>query len=378
MSDNGSRPGRTALCLCGGGITGAVYELGALLALDEFFDDGFDSSTFDIYVGTSAGALLASMMANGIGPRRVAKSIMTEGDPAASFMPLDRADVFRLDKKELLGVARDGMRILGTTLARFARRRTFSFGELFRDLEDALPSGLFSLRDYQKWLEGVFSSESLASTFSEITRELYITAYDLDSGLRAVFGAEPLKHVSVPVAICASSAIPVFFEPVRIDGRDYIDGATGKNAHIDIALERGADLVVVINPRVPIRHDLGTSELPSAILGATRIRDKGLLTISEQAQRLRVSEELHAAIERHRLNYPDVSILLIEPQADDPDMLLANPMNFAARRRLLRYGYDSAARQLLDRIDEFAAVCQRHRIRVNADNLHSRPWDLTG
>ena len=53
------RSGKTALVLAGGGLTGAVYEIGALRAIDDLLVDR-TVNDFDIYVGTSAGALVAS------------------------------------------------------------------------------------------------------------------------------------------------------------------------------------------------------------------------------------------------------------------------------------------------------------------------------
>jgi predicted acylesterase/phospholipase RssA len=58
---------RTALVLAGGGITGAVYEIGALRAIDDLLIDR-SVNDFDIYVGTSAGALVSSFLVNGISP----------------------------------------------------------------------------------------------------------------------------------------------------------------------------------------------------------------------------------------------------------------------------------------------------------------------
>lgn len=57
--------GRTALVLSGGGRTGAVYHIGALRALNEALLDR-SVNDFDLYVGTSAGAIIAACMANGL------------------------------------------------------------------------------------------------------------------------------------------------------------------------------------------------------------------------------------------------------------------------------------------------------------------------
>ena len=49
--------------LVGGGITGAMYEFGCLRAFDDFFRGDFRSLDFDIFIGTSAGAVVAMLLA---------------------------------------------------------------------------------------------------------------------------------------------------------------------------------------------------------------------------------------------------------------------------------------------------------------------------
>src|SRR4051794_33301649 len=61
------RRSKTALVLGGGGFTGAVYEIGALRALD-LLTVNRTINDFDVYVGTSAGALVAALTANGVSP----------------------------------------------------------------------------------------------------------------------------------------------------------------------------------------------------------------------------------------------------------------------------------------------------------------------
>ena len=61
---------KTALVLGGGGFTGGVYEIGALRALD-LLAVNRTVNEFDIYVGTSAGSFVASLVANGITPEEM-------------------------------------------------------------------------------------------------------------------------------------------------------------------------------------------------------------------------------------------------------------------------------------------------------------------
>ena len=58
---------KTALVLGGGGFTGAVYEIGALRALD-LLSVNRTINDFDVYVGTSAGSLVGALTANGVTP----------------------------------------------------------------------------------------------------------------------------------------------------------------------------------------------------------------------------------------------------------------------------------------------------------------------
>ncbi len=80
--DRRRRPRRdkTALVLGGGGFTGGVYEIGALRALDLLAVNS-TVTNFDVYVGTSAGAFIAAMTANGVTPEEMMRVVTNQGKP---------------------------------------------------------------------------------------------------------------------------------------------------------------------------------------------------------------------------------------------------------------------------------------------------------
>ena len=333
----------------------------------------FGVNDFDVYVGTSAGAFLATVLASGIRARRLFRAALDD-DP--NFFP---AQPHRhLPLRRAPGPRHPARR----RRRRCSRRRrapsaaSSTCAELITDFGDALPAGIFSLRHYESFLERFLRHHALPTRFAEVPRELYITANDLDSGHRAIFGQGALVDIPIAKAICASSAIPLFFEPVRYNGRDYIDGAVGKVAHADIALARQADLIVVVNPQVPVHNDPDREEMPTPLVGAHHIRDKGMLAVWSQAGKMSTRTKLLSGIRRYQASHPHAEILLVEPRADEADIFLSNPMSFTSRRRILRYGYESAARQLTAERARWESVFARLDVRVDARRLQA-PWELT-
>ena len=74
-------PFRTGLAVAGGGPVGAVYELGALRALDESID-GLRLHELDVYVGVSAGAFIAASLANGISTSELCRICLLYTSPS--------------------------------------------------------------------------------------------------------------------------------------------------------------------------------------------------------------------------------------------------------------------------------------------------------
>src|SRR5438270_7553479 len=105
------RRDKTALVLGGGGFTGGVYEIGALRALD-LLAVNTSVSQFDVYVGTSAGAFIAALCANGVTPEEMMRVVTRQGK--APFKDIDINDLLR---PNLLEFARKGAMMPLRTLA---------------------------------------------------------------------------------------------------------------------------------------------------------------------------------------------------------------------------------------------------------------------
>lgn len=371
MTAKNQEKGKTALVLAGGGIMGAAYEIGALTAFDRLYSRGFSARRFDMYIGVSAGSLIASLVASGIPPALLFRAVNDEH----GVFNWRRSDIYRVDARAIISSCWDVLRNL-LHIYRHGRHHhwKFSLHEIFYILQEQFPAGLFSLEPLQNYLGQCFSSEGVKDDFNALTPELYIPAYDLERGERVVFGSAGCRDMHISQAITASCAIPYFFRPYKIGSQYYIDGSTGRVSHIDIAIERGAKLIVVVNPRVPIDNDLDRICLPSLSYGkCSNIADLGIAFAWEQAMRIETKEKLDMALENCRYRHPDVDILLIEPGREEAMLFFQSPMNNEARRQIMNYSYNLTLGQLIDRFDEFESILGRHGIEVSADHLASAP-----
>src|SRR5919112_1400761 len=77
--DAGSAPRRKfGLALAGGVLEGGFYEVGVLCALQDAIE-GLDFTRLDVYVGVSSGAVITSLLANGLSPRTLSRAFSGRG-----------------------------------------------------------------------------------------------------------------------------------------------------------------------------------------------------------------------------------------------------------------------------------------------------------
>ncbi len=77
---------------------------------------------------------------------------------------------------------------------------------------------------------------------------LWVCAARRDDGRRVVFGRHGAPEARLSEAVAASCAIPGYFAPVPIDGRQHVDGGVHSPTNADVLVHSGLDVVVVVSP----------------------------------------------------------------------------------------------------------------------------------
>ena len=360
---------KTALVLGGGGFTGGVYEIGALRALD-LLSVNRTVNQFDVYVGTSAGSFVASAVANGVTPEEMMRVIVSQvptpfpdARVGALLKPnyrefVTRGVMFPLRVANLL-------RTLGRDL------RQVSAVDIVLALAEALPTGLYSGEGIERYVRRILSDPDRTNDFRELACELYLAATDLDTCERVVFGSEGWQDVPISQAVSASSALPMVYRPVKIGDHEYVDGGIISTTNLDIAVEAGAKLIVVVNPLVPYANDFET-RIPT-LTGSRprRVSDMGFPHIGYQAFKLLAHQRLHELARRWEERYPGVDIILIEPDAGDELMFQTSIMNYTSRVEIARHGFQSVTLKLANDYPRFKRICARHGIDISATRVRT-------
>jgi NTE family protein len=358
---------KTALVLAGGGFPAYMYEIGCLTALDDYFCDGFSINDFDIYVGTSAGAAAAALMANGVKPRTIYEDIRADRKSAFNFR---RKDIYNFGIQETFPMLKKFFKSLIPIMRHYlSNRRRFSLLDLFYMLQENLPSGIFTLKNFNRYLSGFLSKNGYSNDFRMLRKELYIPAVDIDTGRYDVFGEGDMADVPIALAVTASSAMPIAFQPVYIKGKDYMDGGVGRPAHIDIAIHHGAQLCLVINAIHPIINDRSKACITSYSGRCTGIKEKGMSFIFDQALRANTMTRIYMSMMRYQAEHPNKDFLMIQPDPNESVMFLANVISMSAKLEVLQYGYMSTVSALREHSPRFEASFAKMGIKVSPDRF---------
>lgn len=356
---------RIGLALAGGGPLGAIWEIGALCALEEAIP-GLDFNALDGYVGVSAGSFVAAGLANGLTPRQLATSFIENAGPKRDIV---RPSLFiRPALDEFAGrLARLPGLVLQAAWVGATRRRPL-LAALER-LGRALPAGFFSNAPLQAELRRVFAAPGRSDDFRVLHRasgrRLVLVATDLDSGRAAPFGLPGWDHVPISQAVAASAALPGLFPPVPINGRWYVDGALKKTLHARVLLDQGIDLLLCLNPLVPFDAGHATPHRVAAGGRIPRLVEGGLPVVLSQTFRSLIHSRLELGLKGYETSHPGTDILLLEPDQRDPEIFLANVFGYAQRRSLAEHAYRHTRADLRSRRSSVAALLARHGLALD-------------
>jgi len=366
---------RIGLALAGGGPEGAVYEIGALRALEEALG-GLELTALDSYVGVSAGSFVAALLANEIPVAQLVRMIVAH-EPDEQPFHFDK--FFAPAYGELV---RRGLMLPELALesvVRFLRRPgDQSFREAFTRLGRALPVGLFSNEPIREYLEQTFARKHRTNDFRKLPHALRVVSADLGSGLPVLFGDPEWDDVPIATAVQASTALPGLYPPVRVHGSDCVDGVLLRTVHASVALEQGVELLLCINPIVPtdVRKAIGQGLMPRGVL-----TKRGLPAVLSQTFRTLIHSRLEVGLSRYATHFPDADIVLFEPGRDEYVMFFSNMFSFASRQEVCELAYRHTRAELWRRRKVLAPLLAKHGVTLRLDVLRDETrtvWDGVG
>lgn len=227
-----SRP-KTGLVLAGGGALGMAH-VGVLKVLEE------NRIPVDIITGTSMGSIVGAAYASGATIEEMEK-LLSQTDWDALFNETRaREDVKYRDKYgragQFTGDAKIGLKESG--LVQF--------------------SGVVSGQNVLPLLQRLYYRTPGDVDFNKLPIPFRAVAADIETGK-----AVPISSGQLAIAARASMAVPGFFTPVELDGKALVDGGIANNLPVDIALEMGAQRLIVVD----LLADLKKKDELGGILG---------------------------------------------------------------------------------------------------------------
>jgi len=363
---NGAPRRKIGLALAGGGPLGGVYEIGAMIALNEALD-GVDFQDVDVLVGVSAGALISALLANGISPEQMARVFIDPrpGDP--QFSPM-------MFMKPAFGeYARRGLSIPRLFLKSTASylRHPIRNGLLasYNALTQAIPTALFDNRPIERFLADLFSNRGCTDDFRQLERELYVVAVDLDTGQAVKFGAKGVDDVPISKAVQASTALPGLYPPVEINGRSFVDGGLKRTLHASVALDAGVDLLFCVNPIVPFDAELAPQTKDKR---HAKLVEGGLPVVLSQTFRSIIHSRMRVGMSKYDTEYAKAKVVLFEPDRHDSKMFFASVFSYANRANVCQHAYQTTRRDLRLRREELEPVLEAHGISIRDEILEAR------
>lgn len=346
---------KTSLCLSGGGTTGIYFELGALKCLQDSLPPG-TLNDFDMYFGISAGAFVGSMLAVGYSVDEMMAAVAGAAGTRLDPIDLELVRLSNLNVKDAFLRWARAVRELTRSLPRLASgSEHVSRDEVLDSYVDLLRPP-FHAGSLQEYLRTSFEKPGASNRFSDLARELFIGASDLDTRQHVLFGSEGAPDVTISEAVQASVSFNPVFGPVRLRGRDYEDGAVTRTSNFVEAIRRGATLLLIIDPFVPM-----VSREPGAHArrGVFYQMDQTIRTMSFT----RFENAKNNVLRRH----PEVSAYTFLPSNRQRNLLTGRPMDHRDYASLWRGAYLSTLARIERLEPKLAGDLRAHGLDLDLD-----------
>jgi len=395
---------KVALVLAGGAVSGGAFKIGGLIALNNYLLDR-KITEFDIYIGLSAGSILAAPLSGNISPEEMLRSL---DGRSKYFTQLQYLDFYYPNFKDFiknpLKFTADFLNVVPSFLFDlftltphimlevqqflinyYKNPSSANFEKILEPISNILiapnnfpniikylPSGFFDNKRLEIYLKKNMELNNLPNNFKELYnqfgKELFITATNLDTAERAVFGHNENNKLTISEAVQASTALPGFYKPARIKGIDYVDGGIRRTANIDVAYEHGAKLIICYNPFRPIYNEIHAEyleDLNKYVTEGEYIADSGVLSVINQVFRTLLHTRLEIGVERFKHD-PSFNgdIILIEPSEDDKEFFNLNPVAFWDRARAATQGFESVITSIEEEYDEVKEILKPYGIEI--------------
>ena len=396
------RKPKIALVLAGGAVSGGAFKVGGLKALDDYLVDR-KVADLDMYIGLSAGSMLAVSLASGITPDEMVKVLegtsgkLDQLTPFQFYNPNVREfierpakffyDLFTYVPGVLFELIRQVPRlpeVVGPRLRAFLDKPNYTSAEELAmaliehvspsreipALTNHIPTGLFDNSSLERWLRRSLEKMRMPNDFREFARkrgrQLYVTACDLDTAERVIFGADERNEVTISQSVQASTALPIFYRPARIGGIDYVDGGIRNTANIDVAIEKGADLVICYNPFRPFLNRIDQEGQSRYFAAGRYLSDRGMKMLINQVFRTLLHSRLRTALRGYLTDERfKGDIVLLEPREQDADFFAINPLAFWKRADAIREGFESVRVTIEQNFDAISDVFARYGLRMD-------------
>ena len=235
ITDPGSRHStrpRVGLVLAGGGVAGYGFHAGVLRALEA--ETGWDPRSAEVILGTSSGSIVAAILRAGIDTKGLKQRALDRAEGAETTESLEAVAGAANLRMPAIWKGPASPKLLLSELRRGRRLRPSNL------VTGVLPSGRLPTAPLGDVIRP-YHQEGWPS------KTLWITATNLATGRRAVFGRDD-QATDVATAVEASCAIPAYFVPVAINGEHYIDGGMRSPDNADLLADHALDVVVISSP----------------------------------------------------------------------------------------------------------------------------------